>query len=1474
MKPTFRTICQYLGVSARMSIGAAILSAPAAYAGTNWIGGTVGAEQDWNNVGNWGGAFPVGNTTVNVSTGNFPVISADPAFTPVDLIVAPTAAGRLDQRAGTVATGAGNWVYVGQSTFTGVYNIANTAVTTGPTVGALTGFGPGTGSMNVGGASTTGGRLVVGGGGSSIGTFNMNTSGTVKMEEDATGVILGNAGTSTGNLNLDGGTLQINSIATTGIALLAGTNGGDGNFRMSGGTVNATGGIWAGDNSAASQGLIEITGGTFGATASGTGTQNGQHGIGRGLGQGTLNVGGTAAVTLTGTTHIGLTGTATAGTVGIMNVTGGSFTNTGDLKVGSGVSGNTVIATGTGTLNVSAGTANVSGLLYAAAGNDNTDILTGTINASGTGILNAGNDVVLGFAGNGNLGKMTIADNAVVSVGTSAKRWLILSRFDTAKGQLDINGGTLRLLNGTDIRFTTGNTGTNSTNVINQNAGAVTFYSDAAGTVPGVGVLDLQNSGAATCNNSYNLNGGTLTTAGVVSTLATATRTFNFNGGTLKATGSSATYFNLGAGNSRANVRDLGAIIDTNGFDITVAQPLVASNVSGDSGNGGLIKNGTGKLSLTGANTYIGATTVNAGTLELGTSATSAITVNGTATLTGSGTTTGAVTFNSGSTLSTPIGSPLTSNGVNFAGPTNLVFSGAPDNGSQYVLFKYGAGGVTGLNNLSSTFRTVIADDPGNQQILGTVTTASINWNTTNGTWANGVGGWGGGSASYFNGDTVAFNERSGASVITLNGVLLPAAVTVNNTTNPYTFTGTGSISGATLLSKDGAGALTIATANSYTGGTLMNAGTLNINNPTALGTGTLFFTGGTLNNTSGADIVMTGNILQNWDADLTFTGTNSLDMGTGAVTLGGEGDDRTVTVSANNLAIGKINTGFRGLIKQGAGKLEVTSTGIGAAGSVVGGVLNVAAGTLQINRSNSTADGSGDFTSAGLIGSGTLINGSAVERWYFTNQADGTQDFSGVLANGNAGPLGFNKSGAGTQILSGNSMTYTGQTTLGGGELKITGTNTGAGTPVVVNSGKLTLASNQGLGTTSLVRLNGVDLSTLEFASDTDGTAYNLAMGTGSAISIVSNRATPGAGINHTLTTQSLNNGLGGGVVNITSGPNVTSGTARITFTQLGFGAGSVQTTTLNPTTASVTIGDVGKQNNNFSQTLGLGGTSSDNFVTGVISNGPAIVAPNFVAVLKSNTSTWTLSGANTYTGTTTVSGGTLIITNPVLADGAAVNLNTGGTLNLPYAGTDTVDSLLIDGTLQAPGTWGSLASSAQHKTALITGTGILLATNGTAVSGYSSWATSFSLDPLTTGAPGADAELDGFDNGTEYILGGSPVSGSNNPKIYALTADTNADTQKELVLTIAVPVGTPAFSAGAPTSTATFEGYGIEVRGSATLNGFPAVVTPVTPAITTGLPAAPVQGGITYEYRSFTLAGSNGLTGKGFLQVRVTNP
>ena len=327
--------------------------------------------------------------------------------------------------------------------------------------------------------------------------------------------------------------------------------------------------------------------------------------------------------------------------------------------------------------------------------------------------------------------------------------------------------------------------------------------------------------------------------------------------------------------------------------------------------------------------------------------------------------------------------------------------------------------------------------------------------------------------------DDVVFNDTPGVNqtVQIDDGDVFPTTTTFNNSTVNYTIASSTTFGiGGGMVTKGGTGSVTINTANFYNGGTTLNTGTLNVNTATALGSGALIINGGTLNNTSGGPIILTTNNTQNWNGDFTFTGTNALDMGSGAVTTGGIGD-RTATVSGNIFTVGELKTApSQGFIMQGAGTLILTSTGAGAAASVVNGTLNVAAGTLQINRTTAPdANSTGDLSVTGLTGSGTITNGSNFERWLF-NTVTGSASFGGTLANGGTGGLGFNKQGTGTLTLSG-SNSFSGVTTVAGGTLRITGTNSlggavnlagGTGNPVILN-----LQNSNALGTALVTSTN-----------------------------------------------------------------------------------------------------------------------------------------------------------------------------------------------------------------------------------------------------------------------------------------------------------------------------------------------------------------------------------------------------------------
>lgn len=148
---------------------------------------------------------------------------------------------------------------------------------------------------------------------------------------------------------------------------------------------------------------------------------------------------------------------------------------------------------------------------------------------------------------------------------------------------------------------------------------------------------------------------------------------------------------------------------------------------------------------------------------------------------------------------------------------------------------------------------------------------------------------------------------------------------------------------GSFSLNKQGAGTLVLAGANSFDGGVTLSAGTLAINNASALGTGTLTIAGGTIANTSGGAIGVSGNNAQVWSGNFAFGGPYDLDLGSGNVTLTA---GRYLNVGAGVLKVGGViddGPGSFFLVKEGAGTLVLSGA------NTYGGNTHPRAGTLRL---------------------------------------------------------------------------------------------------------------------------------------------------------------------------------------------------------------------------------------------------------------------------------------------------------------------------------------------------------------------------------------------------------------------------------------------------------------------------------------------------------------------------------------------
>ncbi len=559
--------------------------------------------------------------------------------------------------------------------------------------------------------------------------------------------------------------------------------------------------------------------------------------------------------------------------------------------------------------------------------------------------------------------------------------------------------------------------------------------------------------------------------------------------------------------------------------DITGAGNLAISSII--SGGYDLIRDGTGtgKLILTGANTFTGGVFINNGIVQAGSTAalgtgattissgaalelngaispTNAISVSGTGvggagaihdvggtnTLSGTITETGATTIaaDTGTTLNLTGNLTGTNQNTTFAGPGTInanritTGTGGVTVNSGTVTFQGGAtantytGNTTvggGILNLSKNANvTAVA---GNFAISGGTVNETASGqiaNTATVTLNSGAFNLGANAAQ-----TVAEFDSSSGSIATLNS---GSTLTINEAGKGVI---NGIIAGAGSLTTSGTGSVTLSGANTYTGATNINAGVLNIQNNTALGTtagGTTVATGAALQMQGGITVtgetlslsgtgVSTDGALRNISGSNTWTGGITLgsnsrinsDAGTLVISgnIGGNAQNLTIGGAGNTIMNGIIGTTSGSLTKDGAGILMLNGNNTYNGGTSING------GSLQLGTSQAIASGTavsiasgatlnlngytqtvGAFSGAGTVqlGGGTLIAGSG----------NASSTFSGIFSNDPASVL--EKTGSGTLTLGNNINLSAGSLVLNGGTLNLGGhTSTFGSLSVIANS-------------------------------------------------------------------------------------------------------------------------------------------------------------------------------------------------------------------------------------------------------------------------------------------------------------------------------------------------------------------------------------------------------------------------------------
>jgi autotransporter-associated beta strand protein len=714
----------------------------------------------------------------------------------------------------------------------------------------------------------------------------------------------------------------------------------------------------------------------------------------------------------------------------------------------------------------------------------------GTLNINGSGATvtsAAGQTAAINAGTTVNVTSGSLVNNSSVVVGNDA----------TGSPTLNVNGGSVSI-SGSTVNLVMNNAAATASPTITISSGSITFA-----TAANTGGIRFGGNASGNTTGTFNLNGGTVTTYYVYNASSgTVNSTFNFNGGTLKALNNNTTTFMTGL--TRANVRNGGAIIDANGKSITIGQALEHSNIGGDNAtDGGLTLTSavsTATLTLTGANTYTGPTTINGGKLSItapyNTVGSSVVANSGGRLRVTVGTSSAQlppITLNDGGGIEFNLGAydPANAPGLTNAslivpnGTTNFVdIAGSGIPVTNIVLLAYTNKTGTGVFQLGQKPPTLAATltDTGSNLVLNVVAPV-YTWSAGTGDWdIGGALNWNSGTTAYAEPAAVLFPDNAGGTV-TLTTNVAPFAVEVVVTNlGFYTFAGSGSIGGTGGINVLGTNTVTLGTSNSFTGAVTVSGGsgtagaTLYVNHPRALGAtnggvvvsgpantlelGTNFGTGVEV---TGETVTINGTGVGGARGALRGAATSSgSNVWAGPVIIGtsnsriGTEDSGNLTVSGN---ITDNGLGYGVLFRPGAsGTVTIAGNnntwggtaytfGSGLSSTVRLGANNAIPANSPLSLANSVFDLNGyNQTSPSLVvnvggggsASQTSLTDSGAGATFTLNATNASSSFPGDIT----GNLSFVKTGTNTFTMSGANLTYIGTTTVSQGRLNISTAN------------------------------------------------------------------------------------------------------------------------------------------------------------------------------------------------------------------------------------------------------------------------------------------------------------------------------------------------------------------------------------------------------------------------------------------------